>query len=118
MNSHRVLIALGSNQRQPVFIQWASQRMAMLLHNPRFSPTLWTKDIKGTGRLYMNRLVAGDTLLSVSEIEQVLKQFEVEARRTHDQVTIDLDLMQYDSDRYHLRDWLYPYITKLYDQLP
>ena len=118
MTSHRVLIALGSNHRQPVFIQWASQRMAMLLHNPRFSPTLWTKDIKGTGRLYMNRLVAGDTLLSVSEIEQVLKQFEVEARRTHDQVTIDLDLMQYDSDRYHLRDWPRPYITKLYDQFP
>ena len=55
MNSHRVLIALGSNQRQPVFIQWASQRMAMLLHNPRFSPTLWTKDIKGL--LTMTRLV-------------------------------------------------------------
>lgn len=118
MTAHRVLIALGSNHRQPVFIQWASQRMAVLLRNPRFSPTLWTKDIKGSGRLYMNRLVAGNTLLSVSEIEQVLKQFEVEARRTHDQVTIDLDLMQYDSDRYHLRDWPRPYITKLYDQLP
>jgi 2-amino-4-hydroxy-6-hydroxymethyldihydropteridine diphosphokinase len=92
--------------------------MAVLLKNPRFSSTLWTKDIKGSGRLYMNRLVAGDTLLSVSEIEQTLKQMEVEARRTHDHVTIDLDLMQYDSNRYHLRDWPRPYISKLHDQLP
>ena len=118
MTSHRVLIALGSNHRQPVFIQWASQRICVLLDNPQYSDTMWTKDIKGSGRMYMNRLVAGTTLLSVREIEQKLKEIETEAHRTTDQVTIDLDLMQYDSERYHLRDWPRPYISNLLGKLP
>ena len=118
MTSHRNLIALGSNHRQPVFIQWASQRIGVLLDNPQYSDTMWTKDIKGSGRMYMNRLVAGTTLLSVREIEQKLKEIETEAHRTTDQVTIDLDLMQYDSERYHLRDWPRPYISNLLGKLP
>ncbi len=118
MTSHRVLIALGSNYRQPVFIQWASQRMGVLLDNPQYSDTMWTKDIKGSGRMYMNRLVAGTTLLSVCEIEQKLKEIEVEAHRSSEQVTIDLDLMLYDSERYHLRDWPRPYIVNLIEKLP
>ena len=118
MTPHRVLIALGSNHRQPVFIQWASQRMAVLLDNPQYSDTMWTKDIKGSGHMYMNRLVAGTTQLSVSEIEQTLKQIEAEAHRTSKQVTIDLDLMQYDSERYHLRDWPRTYIANLLEKLP
>lgn len=118
MTSHRILIALGSNHRQPVFIQWASQRIGVLLDNPQYSDTMWTKDIKGSGRMYMNRLVAGTTLLSVREIEQKLKEIETEAHRTTDQVTIDLDLMQYDSERYHLRDWPRPYISNLLGKLP
>ena len=118
MTSHRILIALGSNHRQSVFIQWASQRIGVLLDNPQYSDTMWTKDIKGSGRMYMNRLVAGTTLLSVREIEQKLKEIETEAHRTTDQVTIDLDLMQYDSERYHLRDWSRPYISNLLGKLP
>ena len=118
MTSHQVLIALGSNHRQPVFTQWASQRLGVLLDNPRFSDTMWTKDIKGSGLMYMNRLVAGTTLLSVSKMEQLLKQIEAEAHRTSEQVTIDLDLMQYDSERYHLRDWPRPYIADLLEKLP
>ena len=118
MTPHQVLIALGSNHRQSVFIQWASQRMSILLDNPRFSDTMWTKDINGRGYMYMNRLVVGTTLLSVNEIEQELKCMEVEAHRTSDLVTIDLDLMQYDSKRYHLCDWPRPYITNLLVKLP
>lgn len=116
--SHRVLIALGSNHRQPVFMQWASQRMGFLLDNPQFSDTMWTKDIKGSGRIYMNRLVLGTTLLSVREIELKLKEIEAEAHRASEKVTIDLDLMQYDSKRYHLRDWPRPYIVNLIENLP
>ena len=117
MTSHRVLIALGSNHCQPVFIQWTSQRMGVLLDNPQYSDIMWTKDIKGSGRMYMNRLVAGTTLLSVCEIEQKLKEIEAEAHRTSEQVTIDLDLMQYDTERYHLRDWPRPYIVNLLGKL-
>lgn len=61
----------------------------------------------------MNRLAVGDTNLSVAELEQRLKEAEVRLGRTKQQVTIDLDLMLYDDEQYHLSDWPRPYIQRL-----
>ena len=116
--AHQVIIALGSNNRQNAHIQWASQRMALLLEQASFSKVMWTKDVKGSEHLYMNRLVAGYTELAVDDIEQLLKSYEAESHRTPDLITIDLDLMLYDGKRYHLRDWPRPYISLLIPELP
>lgn len=113
MTSHRVLIALGSNHYQLPFIHWASQRLSVILYETHQSPLLWTKDIKRSGRLYMNRLISGYTQLSIHELEQRLKQIETEAHRSSIHITIDMDLMLYDSERHHLQDWTRPYITNL-----
>ena len=110
---HKVLIAIGSNERQSVHVQWASERLSQLLDNIRLSSRLWTTDVKGSGRWYMNRLAAGNTLLTVPELEQQLKQLERATGRDQERVTLDLDLMQYDNDRYHLNDWQRPYIQRL-----
>lgn len=110
---HKVLIAIGSNERQSVHVQWASERLSQLLDNIRLSSRLWTADVKGSGRWYMNRLAAGNTLLTVPELEQQLKQLERATGRDQERVTLDLDLMQYDNDRYHLNDWPRPYIQRL-----
>ena len=110
---HKVLIAIGSNERQSVHVQWASERLSQLLDNIRLSSRLWTTDVKGSGRWYMNRLAAGNTLLTVQELEQQLKQLERATGRNQERVTLDLDLMQYDNDRYHLNDWPRPYIQRL-----
>jgi len=74
---------------------------------------LWTEDIHGTKRYYMNRLAKGTTNLTVEELQQALKDIEAETRRTKERVTIDLDLMQYDSRCYHLSDWPRPYVQQL-----
>jgi 2-amino-4-hydroxy-6-hydroxymethyldihydropteridine diphosphokinase len=113
---HRVIIALGSNSRQAAHIHWASERLSYLLDDCRLSRMLWTADIKGSGRWYMNRLVVGKTELSVDDLQNLLKQIESETRRTHEAVTIDLDLMQYDGQRYHEKDWQRPYVTMLIKQ--
>jgi 2-amino-4-hydroxy-6-hydroxymethyldihydropteridine diphosphokinase len=110
---HKVLIAIGSNHRQSVHVQWASQWLSNLLDKCRLSRCLWTPDIKGTGRWYMNRLAVGESNLSVTELEQRLKETEVRLGRTKQQVTIDLDLMLYDDEQYHLSDWPRPYIQQL-----
>ena len=110
---HKVLIAIGSNHRQSVHVQWASQWLSKLLDNCLLSRCLWTPDIKGTGRWYMNRLAVGNTSLSPAELEQRLKEAEVMLGRTKQQVTIDLDLMLYDGVQYHLSDWPRPYIQQL-----
>ena len=110
---HKVLIAIGSNCRQSVHVQWASQWLTRFLDNCRLSRCLWTPDIKGTGRWYMNRLAVGETPLTIAELEQQLKVIEVRLGRTRQQVTIDLDLMLYDDEQHHLTDWPRPYIQQL-----
>ena len=114
---HKVLIAIGSNHRQPVHIQWAAGRFKTLLNGLRSSRVIWTKDIHGTGKLYMNQLITGKTELSIEELSLQLKEIEAEVHRTKELVTIDLDLMQYDNMRYHLSDWPRPYIQQLLNDI-
>lgn len=115
--THRVLIALGSNFQQAAHLHWAEQRLSLYLTDLQLSRTLWTADIKGCGLMYMNQLVMGSTTLSADELEQELKVSEIATGRTRQQVTIDLDLMLYDDERFHLRDWPRPYIQQLIDDV-
>ena len=110
---HRVIIALGSAYLQAVHIQWASERLFTFLDDCTFSKRLWTPDIKGTGKWYMNRLVYATTTLSVDELQTALKEIEASTGRTKSLITIDLDLMQYDQQRYHEKDWQRKYIQYL-----
>jgi len=137
----QVIIALGSNTRQAVHIQWASQRLACLLHEARFSRTLWTTDIKGTGVMYMNRLVRGTTDLPAEELIAQLKAIERKAGRYPaplptplpsqlpspregsgvglgggfrcGPVPLDLDILLFDNVRHHLADWSRTYVQQL-----
>ena len=108
-----VLVALGSNCRPDVYMTWAAQRLCVLLEKVQYSRRIWTHDIKGSGVMYLNQLVAGSTSLTAKELETALKVIEREGRRSKEHVTIDLDLMQYDDMRYHEKDWPRPYIQLL-----
>jgi len=114
----RVIIALGSNTLPAAHMQWAAQRLSSLLAGDVcFSRTLWTQDIHHTGIYYMNRLAAGSTSLPVDRLEQMLKDIEAETERTREAVTLDLDLMLYDGQRYHEKDWPRPYIQQLINEI-
>ncbi len=112
-----VIISLGSNYHQAVHIQWASERLAYLLSDVRFSPKRWTQDIHHRGIWYVNRLVTAQTSMSVDELQRALKAIEAETLRSPEHVTIDLDLMLYDRQRYHLKDWSREYIQLLIDDI-
>lgn len=114
---HRVIIALGSNNLQAVHIQWASERLNTFLEDCLLSRTLWTADIKGSGKMYMNRLACGWTELSSDVLQQTLKQIEMETGRSQDRITIDLDLLQYDGKRYHEKDWQRPYVINILNDI-
>ena len=114
---HEVIIALGSNYRHAAHIRWASERLAWLLDECRLSRVLWTADIKGSGKWYMNRLVTGYTALAVDDLQQLLKKTEAETGRTKEAVTIDLDLLQYDIQRYHEKDWQRNYVSAIINDI-
>lgn len=108
-----IIIAIGTNYLQSAHMQWACQRLMMLYDNIRFSRILWTADIKGNGQWYMNRLAIATTDEMAENVNQQLKAIERDSQRTKEHVTLDLDLMQHGSIRYHSNDWPRPYISQL-----
>ncbi len=113
----RVIISISSAHLQAAHVQWASQWLVSHLSEVRLSRTLWTADVKGTGRMYMNRLAVGTTTLSSETLQSLLKTMEQRCHRCADQMTLDLDLMQYEAQRMHLHDWPRPYIQQLINDI-
>jgi 2-amino-4-hydroxy-6-hydroxymethyldihydropteridine diphosphokinase len=73
--------------------------------------------------MYLNQLVYATTALEVEELIEALKAIERQMGRTAEDrrqgiVRIDLDLMQYNDERHHLRDWERPYIKALVCSCP
>jgi 2-amino-4-hydroxy-6-hydroxymethyldihydropteridine diphosphokinase len=70
--------------------------------------------------MYLNQLCQGTTAFGPNLLSEVLKETEKRQGRTHNEdgiVTLDLDLLQYDDERFHLKDWDRPYIKNLINEL-
>jgi len=128
---HRVILSLASNHEQEKHLSEVRKRLGQVIGSLSFTEELWSEPYSSVKRkepettskpLYLNQLVQGVTSLSVDELTLWLKQTEVDMGRTAEArtqgiVDIDLDLMLYDTVRYHERDWTRPYITPLLAQL-
>lgn len=114
---HEVIISLASNEQQEQHMQAARTQLGMLLKDLRFTTAHWTEPINSHRKEpYLNQLCRGTTTFSANLLEEVLKETEKRLGRTHNEdgiVAIDLDLLQYDDDRYHLRDWERNYVKDL-----
>ena len=76
--------------------------------------------VNGQCSMYLNQLCSGTTAFGPNLLSEVLKETEKRQRRTHNEdgiVTLDLDLLQYDDQRFHLRDWERPYVKDLIKEL-
>ena len=118
---HEVIISLASNEQQEQHMQAARTQLGMLLKDLQFTTAHWTEPINTHRKEpYLNQLCRGTTTFSANLLEVVLKETEKRLGRTHNEdgiVTIDLDLLQYDEDRYHLRDWERSYVKDLIKEL-
>ena len=114
---HEVIISLASNEQQEQHMQAARTQLGMLLKDLQFTTAHWTEPINAHRKEpYLNQLCTGTTTFSANLLEEVLKETEKRLGRTHNEdgiVVIDLDLLQYDDDRYHLRDWERSYVKDL-----
>lgn len=116
---HKVIIALASNHEQLDNMAEARRRLSRLLVAARYTPALWTEPIgHSTSPMYLNQLAEALTDLTATELVCRLKDIELAMHRTEldrqqQVVRIDLDLMRYDSERYHEKDWQRPYIRQL-----
>ena len=102
-------------------MQAARTQLTQLLTEVHFTPAIYTEPV-GTLRQepYLNQLCKGTTAYGFNLLNEVLKETEKRLGRTHNEdgiVTIDLDLLEYDGERYHLRDWDRSYVKDLINKL-
>jgi len=118
---HYVIIALASNEQQEQHLEAARQQLALILGDLHFTSAHWTEPFHvSRPSPYLNQLCEATTTFSANLLEEVLKEIEKRLGRTRNEdgiVAIDLDLMQYDGERHHLRDWERDYIKDLLGEL-
>jgi len=117
---HHVILSLASNYEQERHLMEARRLLACILQPTRYTEELWTEPFGKPHRpdMYINQLLYATTSLSVEDLLKRLKSIELQMGRTAEErgegiVRIDLDLMKYDDDIYHPRDWERPYIQRL-----
>lgn len=118
---HSIIISLASNYDQQRNLAKAREQLEVLLSDIQFTKELWTQPLNNHRQEpYLNQLCQATTNLGANLLSEVLKELEKRLGRTHNEegiVTIDLDLMAYDDQRYHLKDWDRSYIKDLINEL-
>lgn len=118
---HHIIIGLASNINQEANLEAAREQLIQLLSEVHFTSTIWTEPIGSLRQEpYLNQLCRGTTALGMNLLNEVLKEIEKRLGRTHNEdgiVTVDLDLLEYDGERYHLRDWERNYVKDLINKL-
>lgn len=119
---HHVIIALASNHEAEQNLFETKKRLEQILFDVHYSECKCSQAFGSKSKgYYYNQLLFCTTDLSVEQLIEVLKDTEKAMGRTAEAreqgiVCIDLDLMRYDEERYHLRDWERPYIQCLLPQ--
>lgn len=119
--SHKVLLCLASNSNQQQNMEAARMLLKEVLNELHYTNEHWTEPVNALRpEQYLNQLATGLTHLEPDELNLRLKDIEQQLDRKHDKsgiVTIDIDLLEYDSVRYHLRDWERDYVKDLLPEL-
>ena len=118
---HYIIISLASNEGQEAHLEAARVQLSQLLTEAKFTSEIWTEPVNSSRKEpYLNQLCEGITGYSMNLLNELLKETEKRLGRTHNEdgiVVIDLDLLQYDDQQYHLRDWERNYVKNLLNEL-
>lgn len=118
---HHIIISLASNEDPEAHLAAAREQLTQLLTEAHFTSAIWTEPVNTSRQVsYLNQLCTGTTALGVNLLGEVLKETERRLGRIHNEdgiVAIDLDLLQYDDQKYHLRDWNRDYVKNLLNEL-
>lgn len=120
---HDILIALGTNVIADR-IWFVEVHLEQCFENVRFTHIIPTEPIgeRFKGKQFFNAVMAGNTRMAKSEVEEQLKLIEQLAGNTQDKrnmgvVEADIDLLMYDDVKLHEKDWQRSYIKELVERI-
>lgn len=120
---HDILIAIGTNVIADR-IRFVEVHLEQCFENVRFTHIIPTEPIgeRFKGKQFFNAVMAGNTNLAMSEVEEQLKLIEQLAGNTLDKrnmgvVEADIDLLMYDDVKLHEKDWQRSYIKVLVERI-
>lgn len=120
---HDILIAIGTNVIADR-IRFVEECLEQCFENVRFTHTIPTEPIgeRFKGKQFYNAVMAGKTFMARNEVVEQLKRIEQLAGNTQDKrnigvVEADIDLLMYDDEKLHEKDWQRPYIKELVEEL-
>lgn len=120
---HKVILSLAANCYQKSNLAKARQCLGEVFSDICYTTEEWTEPVSSLRHdLYLNQLAEATTELTLEELNQRLKAIETSFGRTARKrqfgiVPIDIDILQYDEQRLHERDWQRPYVATLIGQL-
>ena len=118
---HEIIISIASNENQKTNLAKARELLKTIVPKLTFTNELWTEPVNTTRKsMYLNQLCKGMTELGPNLLSEVLKETERRLGRRHNEegiVVVDLDLLQYDKERFHLKDWERNYVKDLINEL-
>lgn len=115
---HTIIIGIGSNCHPSENLRRAEERLTALFHDCVWSPFITTEPVGISSEPFINGLLQASTSFEESEINRLLKETESllgrnPADKQNGKVIIDLDLMAFDGQRRHERNWLFPFQEQL-----
>ena len=120
---HDILIAIGTNVIADR-IRFVEVHLEQCFENVRFTQIIPTEPIgeRFKGKQFFNAVMAGNTNMAMSEVEEQLKRIEQLAGNTLDKrnmgvVEVDIDLLMYDDVKLHEKDWQRSYIKELVERI-
>ena len=121
MKVHEVIISLASNENQEANLAKARELLTQLMTEVHFTSAIWTEPVNSSRKEpYLNQLCKGTTAFGEGLLCEVLKETEKRIGRIKNEdgiVVIDLDLLQFDGQKHHLRDWSRDYVKNLLNEL-
>lgn len=122
VESHQLFISIGTNINQEEKLSLAKNMLRGLFTNIVFSSEIWTEPIGIQTDEFLNCIAMASTKHGLKQIERALKQIErrcgdTKSKRTENIISMDIDILQYGDEKFHVEDWKRDYVTKLMKEL-
>jgi len=119
---HQIIIGIGSNTAPQHNISRAKDQLELLFDDISYSPFIPTEPIGLDSPPFVNGLLQASTPLNEQEVHLIIKEIEsrlgsTPADKKAGKVVIDLDLMAFDGQKRHERNWQFPFQQQLLEAL-